>query len=261
VPTAAYTASVDAMSIAMSIEYDHQNNIHSEEGAVFALSRIFPDRLPESIIDVGCGEGMWLKAAADRGVVDIVGVDGVPISRASCRFPYEKFVCHDLSKPFNLGRKFDLAICLEVGEHLDPEDASTLVINITRHADTVLFSAACPDQPGQHHVNCQWPEYWQDIFNAFGFRCTDTVRWSIWNDQRIEPWYRQNLLWAQRNGGAGREQRIAPVLHPQIAALIADSQIRGAESALLHRLRSGTMPVLWYASALMRSLRKRLKPR
>ena len=95
-----------------------------------------------------------------------------------------------------------------------------LVTSIVDHADTVLFSAACPDQFGQHPVNCQWPKYWQDLFNGHGFACDESIRWSIWIDSRIEPWYRQNIFFARYNPeNAGREKRISPVIHPDMIDL------------------------------------------
>ena len=102
----------------------------------------------------------------------------------------------DLSRPLNLARRFDLVLCLEVAEHLEPASAATIIDTLTAHGDRILFSAAAPGQPGMHHVNCQWPDYWQRLFNARGFACDGAVRWEIWRNGRIEPWYRQNLMMA-----------------------------------------------------------------
>jgi hypothetical protein len=126
-----------------------------------------------------------MRAAEELGVVDVFGIDGVVAETIHCsRSPIEQ---HDLSVPFNLGRHFDIALCLEVGEHLAESSAPDLISSIVAHAHTVLFSAACPGQPGQHHVNCRWPGYWQNLFNSQGFCCDDSARWAIWQDAQIEP--------------------------------------------------------------------------
>jgi hypothetical protein len=61
-------------------------------------------------------------------------------------------------------------------------------------APVVLFSAAIPGQGGYGHVNEQWPGYWARMFDECGYGVSDALRWAIWNDERVEPWYRQNLL-------------------------------------------------------------------
>ena len=64
---------------------------------------------------------------------------------------------------------YDLALCIEVAEHLQPEYAETLVDNVTRSARVVFWSAAHPGQGGTCHYNEQPPEYWEALFAARGF--------------------------------------------------------------------------------------------
>jgi hypothetical protein len=166
---------------------------------------------------VGCGIGTWLVASLDAGVTDIYGIDGVQIALDKLLFPRHLFSVVDLNRPFRLGRRFDLVLCLEVAEHLSPTSAEALIDSLTVHGDTILFSAACPNQPGQNHFNCQWPSYWQKLFNLQGYACDDSIKWQMWPDARIEPWYRQNIFFAARSPGiAGKEQRIVSVVHPDM---------------------------------------------
>ena len=148
---------------------------------------------PTSLIDVGCGQGTWSKTALALGIDDQVGVDG-EWARPVLAIPHDRFRARDLAKPFDLGRLFDLAISMEVGEHIAAASADAFVGNIVRHADAVAFSAAAPYQGGVHHVNEQWPTYWADKFDQYDYQCFDFLRWRIWNDRRIAIWYRQNLL-------------------------------------------------------------------
>jgi hypothetical protein len=100
----------------------------------------------------------------------------------------------DLSQPFQLAEFFDLAICLEVAEHLPKQSAPGFIQSLARLAPVILFSAALPLQGGTHHVNEQWPAYWQDLFEKHGYRMLDLIRKEIWSKPEVQFWYRQNIL-------------------------------------------------------------------
>lgn len=100
----------------------------------------------------------------------------------------------DLDAPIRLDRTFDLAICLEVAEHLTPGRAESLVNDLVSLAPVVAFSAAIPGQGGTNHSNERWPSYWRDLFSLAGFDAIDWLRTSNWRNEEIEWWYRQNLI-------------------------------------------------------------------
>lgn len=149
---------------------------------------------PSSVVDVGCGLGTWLRVFREHGVEDVVGVDGDYVVRAGLSIPPDRFVAHDLAQPLELGRTFDLAVSLEVAEHLPEAAAQTFVDSLSRLAPAILFSAAVPSQDGVNHVNTQWPTYWRALFAPRGFRLVDYVRPLIWENGDVEFWYRQNVL-------------------------------------------------------------------
>ena len=149
---------------------------------------------PESVADFGCGVGTWVRALLDMGVTDVVGIDGNYVSDESLVIPGDRFVRADIAQPVDLDRKFDLAISMEVAEHLPPAKAAVFIDTLTRHSDVVLFSAAVPRQGGTYHVNEQWPDYWNGLFSAHGYRCVDILRDVFWEDDRIAWWYRQNMF-------------------------------------------------------------------
>jgi SAM-dependent methyltransferase len=149
---------------------------------------------PKSVIDVGCGLGTWLKAFAENGVEDYLGLDGEYVDPARLVIDSCRFRATDLSNPRPVGRTYDLAVCLEVGEHLPPSVAPALVRVLAAAAPLVLFSAAVPGQVGTHHVNEQWPSYWKSLFERFGHRRLDPIRPRVWRDTRVEIWYRQNIF-------------------------------------------------------------------
>src|SRR5262249_44228426 len=58
----------------------------------------------------------------------------------------------------------------------------------------VLFSAAIPGQGGTHHVNEQWPVFWQHLFSRHDYTRLDPFRLQLAFDARVEPCYRQNIV-------------------------------------------------------------------
>jgi len=166
----------------------------SRNSAKLVLELLFSYFKPQSLVDVGCGEGHWLAQATRLGVPAICGLDGNYVKRERLAIPEESFVPADLSKPFEVGRTFDLAMSLEVAEHLDPDSAGTFVECLVKLASAVLFSAAIPGQGGTDHRNEQWQSYWANLFAKNKFVCVDLLRPKLWQEQGIEVWYRQNTL-------------------------------------------------------------------
>lgn len=169
---------------------------------------------PQRVADVGCGEGLWGAAFAAAGC-NVIGFEGDYVEAVI------PAVVADLEQPGSFsGERFDLAVCLEVAEHLSPGRADSLIEDLCAVAPVVLFSAAVPGQPGNGHVNCQWPSYWTALFKAQGFRVTDALRWQVWDDDRVEPWYRQNLLLATSKPSALPDlfpaAPVRDVVHPVI---------------------------------------------
>lgn len=153
-----------------------------------------------SAVDVGCGVGTWLSVLADKGVADIQGVDGPWVEQDLLVIPVDRFLRTNLGEPFSLPRRYDLAISLEVAEHLPPQRAEGFVATLTGLADRVLFSAAVPRQGGERHINEQWQSYWVRLFDALGYDVHDFIRSRIWNDEQMPYWYRQNTLFFTRRG-------------------------------------------------------------
>ena len=190
-------------------DYDFEYYAALRQGARRSADQVLPlvfDRLrPQTVVDFGCGSGGWLAAARGLGA-DIFGVDGPWVPREALEIDESQFLAADLSKPIDLEQEFDLALCVEVAEHLPVADARTLVESVTRHAPAVLFSAAIPGQGGTEHVNEAWPAFWFDYFAAADFVCFDVIRSKIWADPSVAPWYRQNLLLFIRRDAARAEQ-------------------------------------------------------
>jgi SAM-dependent methyltransferase len=220
--------------------YDRQR-----EGSFTSAQAVIPRLLSlvriQSAVDVGCGVGTWLKALMTHGVSDVLGIDGDYVDRRTIQVPAECFLALDIQQPLALGRQFDLALSLEVAEHLPAESAISFIDSLTSLAPVVLFSAAIPFQGGTSHVNEQWPEYWAGIFRKRGYVPIDCVRRHIWHDPRVEWWYAQNILVYASEEGLRRNPRLAEcgdagmslsIVHPRKYLLASEPPCPGLRRAL-----------------------------
>lgn len=203
----------------MKVLYIHEEAVHNDTAAKEVLPIAFELFKPESIIDVGCGLGTWIQTSKSLGIKEVIGLDGAYLNRSLLKISEKEFVEIDLQEKFELNRKYDMAICLEVAEHLPESAADNLIYSLTNHADVILFSAAVPGQTGQNHVNEQWPQYWQNIFEKYGFEMIDSLRSKIWTNEKVDMWYKQNLFLVVKNNhplATGKKAEVLPLIHPDL---------------------------------------------
>ena len=166
----------------------------SRQSAQILLPHVLSLIRCHSVVDVGCGTGEWLRAIKQLGINNVLGLDGNYVRRDQLQIALEEFQAVDLANPPTSLRRFDLAISLEVAEHLPADSADRFVAFLTSTAPVVLFSAAIPEQGGTDHINEQWPEHWAAKFARHSFVAVDGIRDKIWNEERVMWWYRQNAL-------------------------------------------------------------------
>jgi len=155
---------------------------------------------PASVVDVGCGLGMWARSFSEFGVETVHGMDGSSVPTSELLIPADDFVAVDLSRPVAAKRRYDLVVSLEVAEHLPETSAQIFVQSLVSLGSVVMFSAAIPHQRGANHVNEQWPAYWARLFAKHGYRAVDCLRPRVWNDENVEPYYCQNtILYVQQD--------------------------------------------------------------
>jgi len=173
--------------------YDSQMEVSLKSAKI--VLPIILDVLPyvNSVADFGCGAGTWLLALKNLGVNEIIGYDGVWAEK-KLLIPHENFTAVKFDKEaINVKKKYDLAMSLEVAEHLPESSAHNFIKMLTDASDIVLFSAAIPFQGGENHINERWQSYWRNIFDSYGFAGSCFLRKKIWNNNDVEVYYRQNI--------------------------------------------------------------------
>lgn len=162
-----------------------------------------------STVEIGCGNAHWTRAGLDLGVQQYLAADGDWNDLRDLLVDQDRFVAIDLAHPLALSRRFDLAICLEVAEHVGEEHAETIVDSLVRASDVILFGAAVPFQGGSGHINEQWASWWRERFSREGFVPFDLVRPKFWADRSIHYWYRQNPFVYVKRCNAEATRRVA----------------------------------------------------
>lgn len=181
---------------------------------------VYPWLTPANVLDLGSGRGVWLDEWRKAGVAEVLGVDGDYVDRDKLAIPRDSFMAADLTTPVQTGKCFALAQSLEVGEHLPTSASATLVDSLTRASDRVLFSAAVVGQGGEFHINEQPLTFWQEMFEARGYRAYDCIRPHLANNREVEPWYRYNsVLYVNEAGLAGLPEQVLQHALPEGAQL------------------------------------------
>jgi SAM-dependent methyltransferase len=202
------------------------------------------------VLDVGCGAGAWLAEYRNQGVTKCLGIDGDYVRPEHLLIPPEAFQSEDVTRPFHLGARFDLVQCLEVGEHLPESAAETLVDNLVRHGERILFSAATPGQGGENHINEQPFRFWRALFARHGYQPYDFLRPLLKDNKEVEYWYRWNVILYVADAG------ISALEPGTLRTRVPDEQEIPEVSSRPHRLRArvlSALPVPWVSRlALMK---------
>ncbi len=131
---------------------------------------------PKRVVDIGCGPGHLIEDL-DRKGVEILGLD---YSAAAQKFLESKglaFELFDLTSSTTSipGSPWDLAVCCEVAEHLEPHHADVFVSKLVSASNSVFLTAAVVGQGGLNHVNEQPNSYWITKFAQHGFALDENL--------------------------------------------------------------------------------------
>ena len=151
-----------------------------------------------AVVDVGCGAGDLLAEFQRRGLYT-TGLERSSAAIELCRKKGLVVIPWDLETPhYGMVHKHDVAICMEVAEHVSEAAADRLVYLLSQLAEQIIFTAAHPGQGGNGHVNEQEQAYWIAKF-AYRHRVYDSYlsrklsqTWS--KSGKVVSWYWQNLM-------------------------------------------------------------------
>ena len=177
----------------------HRAALETAPAMVEGILAQFPDI--RSAVDFGCGTGVYVHELRGRGV-DAVGFEyGARARRIARERLGVEIQPFDLREFAGTDRGFDLALSLEVAEHLPPELGERLVDTVCAAGPLVVFSAAHPGQSGQGHIHVQPKSYWIERFAERGFRHDDETT------RALEAFLRGRLVrgfWLADNVGVYR---------------------------------------------------------
>lgn len=132
-----------------------------------AILEFMQEEKATNLVDFGCGaEGLYVKYFLTNGLL-CEGFDGNPycekISKGLVKVK-------DLSQPFDLGRKYDWVMSLEVAEHIPAKFEKTLLENLDKHSEKgIIISWAKEGQKGIGHCNCRNNDYVKKVFLKMGY--------------------------------------------------------------------------------------------
>jgi hypothetical protein len=154
--------------------------------AIIKLCGEFDIRRVKTIIDIGCGDGSYVREFRKNGF-DCIGLDGNPLTS---KIPY----CQVMDFSINLISFFnDLAICLEVGEHIPQEYEQFFIDNICRVSDNIILSWAIEGQGGLGHVNCRNNDYIIAEMKKRNFDY-DAIATNFLRKNSTLPWFKNTLM-------------------------------------------------------------------
>ena len=126
---------------------------------------------PKTVLDAGCATGYLVSALRDRGV-EAWGFDISSYAISSAKEEIQPYLnVQSLTDPLpsHFPNRFDLAVTIEVLEHMFPEEGSEAIAKLCSYSDTVIFSSTPSDINNRTHVNVQQSEYWAKEFSKNSF--------------------------------------------------------------------------------------------
>lgn len=149
---------------------------------------------PTSILDVGCGSGLYCKAFKENGVPMVHGYEGT--QNVTSLGVYDEIIEIDLTKPIGqINRFYDLVLCLEVGEHVPKEYEQIFINNLYSMTSQylILSWADIKQYSASGHVNSRSQKY---IINELINRGLEYLKeYSVELRKLVSfSWFKKNLM-------------------------------------------------------------------
>jgi SAM-dependent methyltransferase len=227
----------DAHYFATACGVPYERNAHWLGFFGSIADRIVADIQPGTVLDAGCAMGLLVEALRDRGV-DCFGVDVSEYAIQKVREDIRPYCwVGSVSEPFP--QEYDLIVCIEVVEHLAPQEADGAVRNLCQHTDDILFSSTPQDYSEATHLSVRPQEQWAESFAREGFfRDVDfdasfASSWAVRFLRRRDPFHRlvrgyERALWTLRQENVALRgsmlERQGPADVAEHAAKLAEAQ-------------------------------------
>lgn len=123
---------------------------------------------PHSVLDAGCAIGYLVEAFRGAGVA-AWGIDASSYAIEHTRHAARPH-CKQQSLTDPINGTYDLVTCIEVLEHIEPQDAHAAIANLCSVTDNVVFSSTPSDTFEPTHLNVRAADYWTMLFGRQKFR-------------------------------------------------------------------------------------------
>ena len=171
----------------------HLKHVHND--SVIAGSLLAQYYNIKSAYDFGCGIGSFLQGIKAHKI----RVTGFEISNHSKKY-IDKSIKRNIKTGVNIFdlkglQNRNLSICLEVAEHIDPENSEKLVKLLCDSTNKyIIFSAAPAEQDGLGHINCHDKQYWIDLFKKHDWNYDELRTNNLLNLWHFLPEYYLNNI-------------------------------------------------------------------
>ena len=134
-----------------------------------------------NLIEFGSAGGWFLKRFLDMGI-NAVGLEGTKAGIEACikrGIPKRAIEQHDFRNPLEESKTWQVALCTEVAEHIEPPFSSVLVKSLVDSSDWIWFSFEEPNtNPAHiHHPNEMPAKFWINLFDFYGFKAWQLPEW------------------------------------------------------------------------------------
>jgi len=153
----------------------------------------------KSVVDFGCGIGAFLEGFYEGGA----NIKGYEYLYDNAKNQIPQLILHHIGygnamEPIDCG-KFDLAMSIEVAEHILEDKSDIFVENLVNASNKyILFTAAGPGQSGSGHINGQPIDFWITKFTSHGFNLNKKETEKIRDAFKTQPFKNRYMKLIQR---------------------------------------------------------------